>query len=153
MQHFLIYLFLQVPYVFQAVPPPIIRSTQLYIQLQLLSTNTAACCYRGWYLGLLRPVWCKLFSVTLLHFPCSTCFGCNIHPSSGASYNAHAAGTFKCTCELTRSMPNLASNWKADTAWNCQLTRALTCTGCMCIIWRSWGWMYIASETCRAGEV
>ena len=21
---------------------------------------------------------------------CSTCFGCNIHPSSGASYNAHA---------------------------------------------------------------
>ena len=62
------------------------------------------------YMGLLRPAWCTLFSVTLLHFPCSTCFGCNIHPSSGASYNAHAAGTCKCTCELTRSTP--------DTAWN-----------------------------------
>jgi hypothetical protein len=34
-------------YMFQAVPPPIIRSTQLYIQLQVLSTNTAASCYRG----------------------------------------------------------------------------------------------------------
>jgi len=32
---------------FQAVPPPIIRSTQLYIQLQVLSTNTATSCYRG----------------------------------------------------------------------------------------------------------
>ena len=32
---------------FQAVPPPIIRSTQLYIQLQLLSTNIAASCYCG----------------------------------------------------------------------------------------------------------
>ena len=29
-------------------------------------------------MGLLRPAWFKLFSVTLLHFPCSTCFGCNI---------------------------------------------------------------------------
>ena len=28
-----------------------------------------------------------LFYYTLFH---STCFGCNIHPSSGASYNAHA---------------------------------------------------------------
>ena len=46
------------------------------------------------YMGLLRPAWCKF---TLLHFPCSTCFGCNIHPTSGASYNAHAAGTCKCT--------------------------------------------------------
>ena len=27
---------------FQAVPPPIIRSTELHIQLQVLSTNTAA---------------------------------------------------------------------------------------------------------------
>jgi len=27
---------------FQAVPPPIIKSTQLYIQFQVLSTNTAA---------------------------------------------------------------------------------------------------------------
>jgi hypothetical protein len=47
MQCFLIYLFLQTLYMFQAVPPPIIRSTQLYIQLQVLSTSTAACCYRG----------------------------------------------------------------------------------------------------------
>ena len=46
MQCFLIYLFLQMLYMFQAVPPPIIRSTQLYIQLQVLSTNTAASCYR-----------------------------------------------------------------------------------------------------------
>jgi len=43
----LIYLFLQTLYMFQAVAPPIIRSTQLYIQLQVLSTNTAASCYRG----------------------------------------------------------------------------------------------------------
>ena len=42
-----IYLFLQTLYMFQAVPPPIIRSTYLYIQLQILSTNTAASCYRG----------------------------------------------------------------------------------------------------------
>ena len=41
-------------------------------------------------MGLLGPAWCKLFSVTLLHLLHSTCFGCNIHPSSGASYNAHA---------------------------------------------------------------
>jgi len=47
MQRFLIYLFLQTLYMLQAVPPPIINCTQLYIQLQLLSTNTAACCYRG----------------------------------------------------------------------------------------------------------
>ena len=31
MQRFLIYLFLQTLYMFQAVPPPIVRSTQLYI--------------------------------------------------------------------------------------------------------------------------
>ena len=34
-----IYLFSQPLYMFQAVPPPIIRSTQLYIQLQVLSTS------------------------------------------------------------------------------------------------------------------
>ena len=42
MQRFLIYLFLQTLYTFQAIPPPIIRSKQLYIQLQVLSTITAA---------------------------------------------------------------------------------------------------------------
>ena len=42
MQLFFIYLFLQMFYMFQAVPPPIIRSTELYIQLQVLSTNTGA---------------------------------------------------------------------------------------------------------------
>ena len=36
MQLFLIYLFLQTLYMFQAVPPPIIRSTYLYIQLRVL---------------------------------------------------------------------------------------------------------------------
>ena len=41
MQRFLIYSFLQTLYMFQAVPPPIVRSTELYIQLQVLSTNTA----------------------------------------------------------------------------------------------------------------
>jgi len=41
MQRFLIYLFLQTLNMFQAVPPPIIRSTELFIQLQVLSTNTA----------------------------------------------------------------------------------------------------------------
>jgi len=39
-QRFLIYLFLQMLYMFQVVPPPIIRSTQLYIQLQVLVDNT-----------------------------------------------------------------------------------------------------------------
>ena len=48
MQRFLMYLFLQTLYMFQAVPSPIIRSTELYIELQVLSTNTAASCYRGW---------------------------------------------------------------------------------------------------------
>ena len=47
MQRFLIYLFLQTLCMFQAVPPPIIWSTEVNIQLQVLSTNTAASCYRG----------------------------------------------------------------------------------------------------------
>jgi hypothetical protein len=47
MQHFLIYLFLKTIYMFQAVPPPIIRSKQLYIRPQVSSANTAASCYRG----------------------------------------------------------------------------------------------------------
>ena len=47
MQRFLIHIFLQMLYMFQAVPPPIIRSTQPYIQLQLLSTDTAARRFRG----------------------------------------------------------------------------------------------------------
>jgi hypothetical protein len=34
-------------YMFQEVPPPIIRSAQLYIQLHILLTSTAASCYRG----------------------------------------------------------------------------------------------------------
>jgi len=49
MQHFMIYLFLKMLYMFQVVLPPIIRSTQLYKQLQVLSTNTAASCYRKWH--------------------------------------------------------------------------------------------------------
>jgi len=36
MQRFLIYLFLQMLYMFHAIPPTIIRSTKLYIQLQVL---------------------------------------------------------------------------------------------------------------------
>jgi len=46
MQRFLIYLFLKKLYMFQAVPPPIFRSTHLYEQLQVLSTSTAVSCYR-----------------------------------------------------------------------------------------------------------
>jgi len=42
----LTYLFLQTLYMFQVVPPPIIKSTQLCIQLQVLSTNSGASCYR-----------------------------------------------------------------------------------------------------------
>jgi hypothetical protein len=34
-----------------------------------------------------------------------------------------------------------------------KLTRALTCIICMYIICRSWGWMCITSETCRAESV
>jgi hypothetical protein len=33
---------------FRAVPSPIIRSTQLYTQLQVLSTSIATGWYRGW---------------------------------------------------------------------------------------------------------
>jgi hypothetical protein len=29
----------------------------------------------------------------------------------------------------------------------------LPVSDCMCILWRSWGWMYITSETCRAKSV
>jgi hypothetical protein len=42
MQPTLIYLFLQTLYMFQAVPPPIIRSTYLYKELQILLTDIAA---------------------------------------------------------------------------------------------------------------
>jgi len=38
-------LFIKTLYIVQAVPPPIIRSTKLYRQLQVLSTSTAASCY------------------------------------------------------------------------------------------------------------
>jgi len=41
---FFIYLFLQTLYMFQAVLPPIIRSIKQYMQLQVLSTKTAASC-------------------------------------------------------------------------------------------------------------
>ena len=37
--------FYKLLYMFQAAPPPIIRSTKLYIQRQVLSTNTAVSCY------------------------------------------------------------------------------------------------------------
>jgi hypothetical protein len=68
-------------------------------------------------MGLLGPAWCKLFSVIYYTF-CSTCFGCNTHPSSGATYNVHADDTGKCTCELTCSTPCLACSCKPDTAWS-----------------------------------
>jgi len=38
--------FYKLLYMFQAVSPPIIRSTKLYIQRQVLSKQY--CCYRGW---------------------------------------------------------------------------------------------------------
>ena len=103
--------------------------------MKILQRNLNSTCYdvvtfltqRGKSTGLLRPAWCKLFSVTLLHFPRSTCFGCHIHPSSGASYNAHAASKCKCTCELTRSMPCLAWVGSQTRRRTGQLTRALTC--------------------------
>ena len=60
MQRFLIYLFLQMLYMFQAASPPIIRSTKLYIQLQVLSTKTAACCYRGWNSGQCLKLYAQL---------------------------------------------------------------------------------------------
>jgi len=47
MQRFLIYLFLQTLYMFQAVPQPIIRSNITVYTGQLLSTDTAAGCYHG----------------------------------------------------------------------------------------------------------
>ena len=58
-------------------------------------------------MGLLGPAWCKLFML-FYYTLCSTCFGCNTHPSSGATHNVHADDTSKCTCELTCSTPCLA---------------------------------------------
>ena len=48
MQRFLnLFIFYRRCTCFRRVSPPIIRSTRLYIQLQVLSTNTVASCYRG----------------------------------------------------------------------------------------------------------
>ena len=51
------------------------------------------------YMGLLGPVDANCLVLFYYTF-CSTCFGCNTHPSSGATYNVHADDTGKCTCEL-----------------------------------------------------
>jgi hypothetical protein len=51
--------FYELLYMFQVVPPPIIRSTKLYIQRQVLSTNTVACWCRGWD-GISHPQYCCL---------------------------------------------------------------------------------------------
>ena len=62
---------------------------QITTSREIKLSNKTTCkvrCIRG----LQGPAWCKFFSVILLHLFHSTCFGCNIHPSSGASYNAHA---------------------------------------------------------------
>jgi len=48
MQRFLdLFISINLLYVFRAVPPPIIRSTNVYIQRQVLSNQNAAYCYRG----------------------------------------------------------------------------------------------------------
>jgi hypothetical protein len=55
------------------------------------------------------------FLVLIFYYTfCSTCFGCNTHPSSGAIYNVHADCRGKCTCELTCSTTCLDSK----TSWN-----------------------------------
>jgi len=71
MQRFLNYLFLKTLYMFQAVPPSIIRSKQLHKQLQIQSTNTAAGsrCNDSWIIYFERR---------------STCFRRFLRPSSGA---------------------------------------------------------------------
>ena len=78
---------------------------------------------------LLGPAWCKLFStvfITLFALHVSDVI--HIHPQGRAVGNQTRRGTG-------------------------QLTRALTCTICMYILYRSWGWMCITSETCRANSV
>ena len=80
------------------------------------------------YRGFIRTSLMHIVLFCFYYTICSTCFGCNTHPSSGAIWNIHADGTGKCTCKLT-------------------------CSICMYILYRSWGWMCITSETCRANSV
>jgi len=65
--------FYKLLYMFQAVPPPIIRSTKLYIQRQVLS-NQYCCLLLSW----MR--WNFLF----ISINCSICFRRFLRPSSGA---------------------------------------------------------------------
>ena len=69
---------------FQAVPPPIIRSTKLYIQRQVLSNKY--CCYHGRD-GTYHKIY--IFDQHIYNFftkyPQATCFGF-LGPSSGLIY-------------------------------------------------------------------
>jgi len=62
-------LFIKTLYIVQAVPPPIIRSTKLYRQLQVLSTSTAASCYHEFTVAaavVVDNTWSCLYSCVLL---------------------------------------------------------------------------------------
>ena len=47
MQRFMIYFFLQTFYIFQAVPPPIIRSKNCTYSFKYCQPLLQLCCYRG----------------------------------------------------------------------------------------------------------
>jgi hypothetical protein len=81
------------------------------------------------FVGLLGPAWCKLFSVIFITlFALHVSDVIHIHPQE-----RHI---------MYMQMIQVSAR-----------ARALTCTICMYIIYRSWGWMCITSETCRADSV
>jgi len=57
--------FYKLLYMFQAVPPPIIRSTKLYIRRQLLSNQYCCLHTPRKYISKVRPTRCNVFSIYL----------------------------------------------------------------------------------------
>ena len=87
------------------------------------------CFHASSYMCLLGPAWCKLFSVIFITlFARHVSDVIHIHPQE----------------RYIMYMQMIQVSARA---------RALTCTICIYIIYRSWGWMCITSETCRANSV
>ena len=105
---------------------------------------------------LLGPAWCKLFSavfITLSALQVSDVI--HIHPQE----------RYKMYVQMVQvSVMFLHSVFKkifldllniVHIIWHCLLLHysAITCAICMYILYSSWGWMCITSETCRANSV
>jgi hypothetical protein len=88
---------------------------------------------------LLGPAWCKLFSAVFF-----TLFA--LHVSD--VIHIHPQERYKIYMQMVQVSARVS--WPVHSG---QLTRALSCTICMYILYRSWGWMCITSETCRADSV